>query len=622
MAISVVSFEDLTALSIEQSVDVNVGDCAELRATIESLSSSESLAGRESNSKAAALIAAICSVHFRPDDKVEPFGPMLVMDGKRTFQGSDLLVDQLDALERFAEATSIIALSTRIFDMIWFRERRRAAVGRAAIKGYCALIEGLLDGTYHERFSGGSTIPVSVVDLLSRAGAVARGLGWLKPENEDLKKLLLRVLDAAASSSEAYLVVKLATLCLKWGILEPADVLSKTEALTNDALIASSLDRAEALQKFRAGCSRRLSNEIHMRESLALVNIFELKADQHAGAYMASHFIENAIGALQGVKGVKDKRLALQSRLRNEQLNAFEDIGVISRSTDITEIVERYTESVRGLDLFDQIAVLSRVALPIDKADLQVEAAEQVKKYPLSSIMGGRGLDANGRTVSRHDAVDLMRPSEASFKATIVRSESVRIGIAVVGAINPIRQYISFSRHIQLDVIRALCANSPFVPDEQELAVSRGLLAFLCGDDMAAASILPTFLESGLRRMLNLRGFLITSIDEFGVEELINLSVILGEKKIREISSIYGESFVFCLDLVFNDGAGPKVRHRVAHSLFSDDEYGAATTVYANYLVFALVILSIGDWESVKSHIAGLLPTSYYAAIGEEAMSG
>src|SRR6266496_704923 len=44
------------------------------------------------------LLSALCSFHFKPSDKVEPFPYKFAMGGKRSMQGSDVARAQVDAL--------------------------------------------------------------------------------------------------------------------------------------------------------------------------------------------------------------------------------------------------------------------------------------------------------------------------------------------------------------------------------------------------------------------------------------------------------------------------------------------------------------------------------------------
>ena len=142
------------------------------------------------------LLADICTFHFRPAEKIEPFSNRMGFgDGRRTLVGSDLASDTIAALGQTVSRLSNTALRTRIADLVWSQDKRQAACARIAINGYLDLVEKLIDGTGVERFHEADPTGISAQEFLQRAGVIARTLGWAKPENERFRQCFVRVLE-------------------------------------------------------------------------------------------------------------------------------------------------------------------------------------------------------------------------------------------------------------------------------------------------------------------------------------------------------------------------------------------------------------------------------------------
>jgi hypothetical protein len=81
------------------------------------------------------LLQQIFDFHFRSSNTTEPFGPMMVADGKRSMIPDDLSDEQLDELQATLEGVSDPEYQARVGDVLWLR-RRDARAARIAVNAY------------------------------------------------------------------------------------------------------------------------------------------------------------------------------------------------------------------------------------------------------------------------------------------------------------------------------------------------------------------------------------------------------------------------------------------------------------------------------------------------------
>jgi hypothetical protein len=166
----VVTADHLRASNCEQHIaNPNAKDCSEYDTALRNAGDDADKAGDPNTARALRLIAAICSMHFRPEDATEPFAPMLVWaDGSRSIAGSDLSQDQLDALKQACPIIQNLPIRTRIADIIWTNDKQATNFSRVAIDGYVGMIQRLLDGTGIERFHEANPSGVTTEEYLEQ----------------------------------------------------------------------------------------------------------------------------------------------------------------------------------------------------------------------------------------------------------------------------------------------------------------------------------------------------------------------------------------------------------------------------------------------------------------------
>lgn len=549
------------------------------------------------------LFSAICTFHFKPREKTEPFSNRLgFSDGSRSLVGSDLDRGQITALASILPRLNNLALRTRIADLVWSRDKTKPDCARIAIDGYTNLVSSLIDGTATERFHEPDPTGIASQNFLERAMVIARATGWQKPENDHLRRVIRQVLDIAFAKDDMA-VARFGHVALDANIDGANEAVSLLSSKIEGLLRKPDFYLAEQIQKLLIRVAQRKKDEEKVKEeTLKLVAIFEEKANVVDGAMLKTHALQEAIDSLHGLKGVKEERQRLHDKLKDAQLHMFEEFGRIEHQIDLSDEVRRLMAGYEGLDLLECLKRLALTELPHDPEELIATAQKEAQKFPLSSLFAASIVDGKGRTVAKTGGGI---EGEDGLRHKIIQHESIRIGLAVAGAIAPARELITERFTVDYDLIYELCLISPFVPSGSEHAFARGIQAFLYGDELLATATLVPLLEAGMREMVSWAGRSDTRISAGGIEEAIGLSALLGEHR-GVLETVFSPSIVFCIENLFAHELGPKIRHQYCHGLTRDGQFYSHSYIYANKLIFSLVLIPLSGpkWDAIKAHIA------------------
>lgn len=610
-----VSAEMLTSCDIEgplgQSTTV---DCDEFEGPLTAAAKVADEGGNPNQALVYRLLSAICSFHFKPEDGAEPFSNQIgFADGSRTLVGSDFDTEQISALHAVLPRLNNLPLRTRMADLIWSREKRRADCARLAIDGYVELVNRLVAGTATERFHDSDPTGVSSEDFLRRAAAIARATGWNRPENDALRIAIAEVL-TVASQRDDMAVVRIGNFATDIGLDNAESILANLPDLVETVLKKPDYFVAESVQRLIIRRAQRARDDHATKAAtLKLISIFEAKAEATDSAMLKAHALQEAIESLHGLKGVRDERQRIHDKLKDAQLHMYEEFGKIEQSVDLTSEVERLLSAYDGLHLLDALLLLARTEQPKNPDKLIKAAQDEAQKFPLSSLFATSLLDSKGRTVARTGGGI---ESEDGLRHKIIRSESIRIGLAVGGAIKPQRQRITERYAVDYDLLYQLCLISPFVPSGSEHAFAKGIEAFLFGDEFVATASLAPLLEAGLRALVEVAGRSDTKISAEGIEETIGLGLLLSDHR-DVLETVFGKGMIFAIENLFAHELGPKIRHSFCHGLARDGSFYSDEYIYGNKIIFSLVILPLAGsaWDAAKAQILGNLgrPSDFYA---------
>jgi hypothetical protein len=99
------------------------------------------------NARVFSLIANLMSCHMQVDDPAEPFGPKLIMEGRRSMIPSDVRGDHTDAIVAILPTIPHPCVRARLGDIAFYNDRAHHGAGRIAIDAYCEVVTRRLAGT-------------------------------------------------------------------------------------------------------------------------------------------------------------------------------------------------------------------------------------------------------------------------------------------------------------------------------------------------------------------------------------------------------------------------------------------------------------------------------------------
>ena len=168
--------------------------------------------------------------------------------------------------------------------------------------------------------------------------------------------------------------------------------------------------------------------------------------------------------------------------------------------------------------------------------------------------------------------------------------------------------FIIQSEHrFQSGYYHILANHSCFIPAGKNGLVASGLENFLCGNYIAALHILVPQLESSLRYLLEQAGTNTSTMQMDMTQEMLSLSPILKNHKL-DLENLFGEAWVFEMDLLFNYKGRPSIRHSLSNGLLSEHDCLGSYAVYACWFIYRFYFLSlIGDWELIREHLERIL---------------
>src|SRR5262249_33006561 len=136
------------------------------------------------NARVFSMLAEVTGMYFKPEQRNEPFGPMLVLaDGRRSPAPEDFRGSPVEVLAYIAERTNNPVLRARLSDLCWLLERKRGQLGTLAVSSYIEIVQKIGSDDLKLRFEKeADALHREVRDLLRRALQIGRGIGWDKPE--------------------------------------------------------------------------------------------------------------------------------------------------------------------------------------------------------------------------------------------------------------------------------------------------------------------------------------------------------------------------------------------------------------------------------------------------------
>lgn len=590
--------EDIQGLNFEEPIaGSDSADCSNLSTAYREAADSPGNAITAPAERVFAMLSAVTNFHFQPSNRNSPFGAMMVMGDRRSpipedFRGAPILV-LADASERAENPV----LRARLSDVCWLLERKRNALGIAAVAAYVATIEGLDSGRLRDRLDRNDPIlGLTARDALRRALTIGRTIGWNNDEVVAARRLVSVIRERTIKEGNPVPVHWFFEMDMDFGISAPGELGAGIERYLNSRDPASNSHMIIELWRLAARAHHHAKDEeSKYRCRVAAAEALVSEAQRHESAMLGSHWLSQAIAEYHGIPGKRERRTELRHKLIDIQSGISEEMSPFSLPIDLRTIIEHVQKKLKDKhelkDLLLFFADLERSPQPEKLID---DAIKSINDYPLSSIFGTSFHDHEGKVIHRSDGGGFRDDqSNDAIRVQIVHQEQIRRQLHSSGQVEVARRYINDHFYIGEDTFQGLLRYSPFVPNNVIGTFSRGFKYFFEGDYTGALYILTPMLENSLRHALKTYGHDVTTFDDARqIQEDRTISALFEQMR-PELEDIFGKAIVADIDNVFLSKPGPSIRHALAHGLLNDASPYGPDAIYACWLIFRLCCIPL-----------------------------
>jgi hypothetical protein len=544
------------------------------------------------------MLSAAASMLFRPKDRSEPFGAMVVFaDGRRSSVPADFRGPPVEALSAMAQRATHPASQARLSDLCWFLERKRSDLGIAAVAAYVDTVRKVDSSALAFPFEDGKgALKYDARDLLRRALQIGRAVGWDKAEAVAARTMVSELRARAIQNSLAIPALWFSELDLDFGISDPAAIGKDVEDLIG--ALPAGTDSHSIVELWRLGARAyhlaREADDQHRCQSAA-ADQFVSMAERQPVAMLTSSMLANAIAELHGVPGKKDRRKELRHRLIDAQAGIGEEMSSFSVPLDLESMVRQIEQGMRRhLPLRDKLFVFAALENSPDPVKLAKTASQSIREHPLASLFGASHHDGEGKVVHRTEGAGFGDENDASaIQSQIAQDERIRRQVAAYGKIETARQVIAGDHFLSDDIFSRILTHSAFVPSDLVRTFNRGFVRFFQGDFVSALYILTPLLENSLRHVLKAYGHDVTIFDDATQTQQDRAISSLFEQMRSELETVFSVAITAEIERVFLKKPGPYLRHALSHGLLHDGDPYGPDAVYACWLIFHLCLIPL-----------------------------
>jgi len=556
--------------------------------------------------RALEVLFRIAGHHFRPDDRIEPFRPVPVCDGRSFVTLTDVLPKQVGILSQFVSEVGHPAFKARLADICWLLNKKDTASGLQAVASYGECVRAVLHADAQFDFDEKNPASVPAAEYLSRAAVIARAMGLKRAEFDPLRQIIADVSQHALENDDGSGFIHIGQVNLGCEVWSYAKIGEAAENLATSAKMAHNHPGKRSLWELAARAYRRAKDDDNSnRCSIEAAETYVADANARPdSAFVQASFLNDAIQALRPIPGTADRRRELQDRLNAVQPRIADEMSSFSHEMDITELVEATEAVVRDKSLAETIRALLVCERSPEPSKLRDEVL-RTAHGSISALFPMTVSDSQGRTRFTTPGLGISgQPDEDHVRFLINQHEQFRRSFIVASRINPIRRILWEDHSVSVEALLPLMQASPFVPPNHEYAFAIGATRFIGGDELEAAHLILPQLENSLRHILSLAGVETNRIKQDGTQEEAMLSRILSNFR-EQLLRLMPAALLHEIELLFNFPGRPSIRHELAHGKMSDGEFSTADVIYSIWLVLHIVILpTLRHWNDVAAQIS------------------
>jgi len=560
--------------------------------------------GRISEGKVLWLLADACSMMLNPGSANEPFKPIMAMFGKRSSLPEDFQQPEVELFSAVAEEVDDVWLQARLADLVWLLAKPRSP--RHALLAIDAYRKIPLDAKTWVHGGGECWARAISLTQLLKDGA-----------GERIKEIEAAIMSAfeVAKGEDGFLILWLANLLAEnhLGQGKTIDIAKKLESLAQNFDVEGELRRAREFFAASAKWFQQAGDTAKATEMTVLVAecwakeaVARISSDKPSHMVAAS-FYEKAIQIYRTIPRSErtthraDERIAeLHKSLSESGKQSLDEMKAISSpSIDITQLVEKARNAVRGKPAIDALAAFANMYHGARQARMREVSEKMLREHPLQSLISATHMSRDGRVIAKRPGMGLDNSdsddTEAAIWAEMVKQYSMELGLVVLGYIWPALEVLALEHRLRESDFVAIASESPIVPEGRERLFGKALFAGYEKDFVAALHLLVPQIEHMVRWHLKAAGIKTTNLDKDGVENENGLSALM---ELPEVMQIFGEDLSFELKALFCDAFGPNLRNVLAHGLLDDDACQSPYAIYAWW--FGLKLLFKAFWNAKR----------------------
>ena len=502
------------------------------------------------------------------------------------FANIDRFADgHLNLFSEILDEVSDDEIKSRMADVLWLRTKnhKMAQIAVASYLSSAKTLEDFEQWTHTQK-------------RIERALQLASMLGRKGKLYEEVLDRIFDLLDRCIGEDPLYFSAELMRLLQERREGDAQKYARFCEKLALSAESQNDFHKARRYWETKAGWHYQDKDDASAREArLKVAESYEKESDfnlknRQPKYLMASHPIEQAIVAYRNAGGSNEKVEELKLRLREYQSKGVEEMPYIpGEKIDISDFVIETEKAVSGKSFVDSLKILALHSSPNKVSNIRKQVEENRKKYLFSAFFPRKLFSASGRGVA-------VQPSEGeeAILADMFEYAGHTHQIVAKGMIEPARYIILLEHQARVFEFYDLLMNHPFIPQNREFIVARGLHAGLNGDFLTAIHFLIPQIEESVRYILIQCGIVPSSFDDKGVQDEFNLNKLLTHPKFTEkLTEIFGEDFIFDLRCVLVERFGANLRNDMAHGLIDYNSFYSYAAIYFWWLALRFYLLPV-----------------------------
>ncbi|MBP5469108.1 MAG: DUF4209 domain-containing protein [Candidatus Riflebacteria bacterium] len=528
---------------------------------------------------------------FNPNGEIE-FGPLMIMDGKRTFSIEDYIEDDFSEIGRILESLHNLPnfIKAKIADILWTEKRDYKS---ALIAASC----------YYDYFESNFNRKEwkEPLNTIRRAIYIYAKLNKKDKQNECCQIVYDYLHKYSDDYPDDFPIASIKTL-MQYNYGDKNTILEKI----NQLIVISNKDiyrieevynlKIEYLQKYQDFEQVKLTKKELADYYVYFANILT----ENNETMLSNDYLEKAIKLYResGQKDLAEKTFLLKNNIQNKILNELTTICVKVKTPP--ELL-RMIKNMNIIPFNEAITELTRITFFYQKEFMKNNMLNHYRNTFISLISKSL-INPEGQKLCTLKPLNLKNPEENNelLKLHIWKYMFDYIefdgNLTIKPFLNAIRNTYSFTK----EDLKFIVYNNPVIPPNREDIVLTGIYNFLSGKYYEALHILAPQTEAIFRYIAHLLGANILTLENDGSSKKKVLSSIF---ELQELRDDYDNDILFLFEGLMNSEFGGNIRNRIAHGIMETEEASSGLALYFGSAVIKLLSFTSFKCREILSKI-------------------